>query len=201
MSEFQTDIKWFAFNCGTSARRNAQVASAASQLVKHFAEEIKSIRGCEECYTNAYEQGESSFATPCNRPHLLVWANAMDYGFWPAKVITVNDNVIHVRYFGDHTTDNLEPGNCYLFSKKRAADSIGFGLELDLALKVRIFFLFFSYFYFHHMKYQLSIFFPIFPSSLSRKSKLMLDKFAQNLVISTMLLMALFLNRQKWLIM
>lgn len=135
MSEFFTDIEWFAYNC---VLQSPTVQSAASKLVKYVLEDMNSISTCAECYNNAYTEGESSFVIPCQKPHLLVWADAEDYGFWPAKVMKINRDTINLRFFGDHTTENLSLNSCFLYSEERPDDSKVSTLDTyPLALKVR----------------------------------------------------------------
>lgn len=142
MSDFERDIKWFAYNCRITYPRIQKVNESASKLSQYFLEEIESILECAECYTNAYTEGEASFLTPCQQPHLLVWAYVEGYGFWPAKAMSINDTKVHVRFFGDHTTENVPFDACYLFSKKQPANPANCH-ELDsyvLASKVRYYY-------------------------------------------------------------
>lgn len=111
-SEFRIDMSWFAHNCQIVHSPN----SAAAKLLTYVDEEIISVKNCIECYENSYKFPETSFTMPCNKPHLLVWAKAPGYIFWPAKAMSVKDGKIHVRFFSDHTTCDVEPSVCYLFS-------------------------------------------------------------------------------------
>lgn len=40
------------------------------------------------------------------------------FPYWPAKKICVEDQLVHVRYFGEHTTDKIPCDNCYPFSSE-----------------------------------------------------------------------------------
>lgn len=148
MSELFIDIEWFAYNFGITSLSHS-IKKISSQLVKYVLEDFRSIKVCVECYNNAFEKGDSSFIIPCQKPHLLVWADAELYGFWPAKVIQiyslfiyspsnhrlnfqyrsiqlnlqfvpsmkqVNHDTINLRFFGDHTTENLALDSCFLYS-------------------------------------------------------------------------------------
>lgn len=151
MSELLFDIEWFAYNCGITSM-NPSDKSAATQLAKYVVEDFQSIKACVECYNNAFEKGEPSFIIPCEKPHLLVWADAEKYGYWPAKVMKINKDSINLRFFGDHTSENLAMDTCYLFSKKRPEDTNVSTLEsYKLGLKV-------SLIYFIQIKYQLLLF-------------------------------------------
>lgn len=134
-SEFFMDIEWFAYECGT---QHPSEQSTAAKLIQFVIEDVHSILTCKECYNNIFTRGESSFILPCEKPHLLVWADAEDYGFWPAKVMKVTDDSINLRFFGDHTTENLAVDSCFLYSNDRPNDSKVSNLDTySLALKVR----------------------------------------------------------------
>lgn len=94
VSELFIDIEWFAYNFGITSP-SPSVKKLSSQLVKYVLEDFRSIKVCVECYNNAFEKGESSFIIPCQKPHLLVWADAELYGYWPAKVM----KVIQIYFF------------------------------------------------------------------------------------------------------
>lgn len=54
----------------------------------------------------------------CERPHLLVWAKIESYPYWPAKVMSYNDKHVSVEFFDEHSTAEVEVGNCLLYSKE-----------------------------------------------------------------------------------
>ena len=44
----------------------------------------------------------------CAKKHAVVWAKSIDYPYWPAKLICINEDGLNcVRYFGDHSMDIL----------------------------------------------------------------------------------------------
>lgn len=114
--EFRIDLSWFIHNCQIVYSQNTDIFDAAQQLLKFVDEEIISVTNCTQCYENAYKFRDTSFTMSCATPHLLVWAKAPGYVFWPAKAMSAKDGKIHVRFFGDHTTFNAKPSDCYLFS-------------------------------------------------------------------------------------
>lgn len=87
---------------------------AARALYDHFVEEVESVKKCVDCHSNALAPIEW-FEMPCSKPHLVVWAKMKEM-FWPAKVMDVEDQMLSVRYFGDHTHAYVAATNCYLFS-------------------------------------------------------------------------------------
>lgn len=114
--ELQIDISWFIHNCLIEFSKNEVVCQAAKNLAKFVDEEIESIKKCIECYEKAYKFPMESFVMPCDKPHLLVWAQAPGWVFWPAKAMSVTNGSIHVRFFEDHSVLNLPPTECFLFS-------------------------------------------------------------------------------------
>lgn len=76
---------------------------------------------CPECYENAYKNQADSIMKPCLKdPHLLIWAFAEQFGYWPAKVMAFNaaDHIVNVRFFGDGTDGYIPSSNCFLFTEK-----------------------------------------------------------------------------------
>lgn len=137
-SQFLYDVEWFAYNCAQNSK-DPLVASAASELVNYLLEDMRSISICVECYEHAFAVGESSFIIPCEKPHLLVWADAEEYGCWPAKAMKIDQNTVHVRFFGDHTTADLPLENCLVFTKEYPENSTKCSLQTyDVALKVKL---------------------------------------------------------------
>lgn len=120
MTDFEDDLKWFAFYCRANLSKDYKEGAIA--LLKIVKEEVVSIRDCEECFLNAYHHdAETAFVMPCKLPHLLLWSYWEDYCYWPSKAMYVEDtqNLVNVRFFGDHTTLTMSAEKCYLFSKDR----------------------------------------------------------------------------------
>lgn len=138
VSELEADMKWFAHNCRTMFPRKSEVQNAAKQLVSFVKEEIQSILICAECYKNADDYEENSFVLPCENPHILIWAKAEGFIYWPAKAMTVVDgNSLNVRFFGDHATAVVSAFACYLYSEDNPNDSNDCDVELyNMALEV-----------------------------------------------------------------
>lgn len=82
-------------------------------------DEIHSIITCNQCYQNAYLKPNTSFVLPCDKPHLIVWAKPKGYNFWLAKlmhIVSLDKQIVYVRFFGDHSVFDIPAGNCFLYS-------------------------------------------------------------------------------------
>lgn len=100
----------------------------AKRMEELCAKEMYDIQICDECFLRSNEgefEGDNGnknaekdwFIEVCNPPHLLVWAKIAGYPFWPAKVISqISQNLVDVRFFGEHEMSQVEPSNCFLFS-------------------------------------------------------------------------------------
>lgn len=85
---------------------------AATYLLERTKEEIKSVKGCAECYAHENNDPLNWFPLTCNEPHLIVWAD-----YWPAKVMSISVNgLLNVRFFGNHIHADVSAENCFLFS-------------------------------------------------------------------------------------
>lgn len=117
---FIEDLKCF-FNYCVNIQKKRDIRKAAKQFLTYAIEDLESTRICDECFNNAYTHGESSFIIPCKSPHLLLWVLWDGFGYWPAKVMSVDDenHTVNVRFFSDHKTGVLSENNCYLFSNER----------------------------------------------------------------------------------
>lgn len=97
-AELRADIRWFAhnlktkeLNVKTKPTTKDFIAKLAQKLVQFCDQEIKSLLLCQECYEKAYKYPDNSFVMPCQKPHILLWADCEDYGFWPAKLLKYNE--------------------------------------------------------------------------------------------------------------
>lgn len=72
-----------------------------------------------ECFQKSSSQpGSNWFTKVCTTPHLLIWAKLGGYPYWPAKVMSVYDNVLHVRFFGEHERAFVPAKDCFLYSRE-----------------------------------------------------------------------------------
>lgn len=95
------------------------------------------MNGCanpEDCFTMACDSSNLT-------PHLLIWAKLGDFDYWPAKLMWVDGERCHCRFFQDHTfSDKVLAENCYLYSKQHP-QKIKKSQQLEDAIKVSVFIL------------------------------------------------------------
>lgn len=90
---------------------------ALLSLTEHLARDIGSIAACVDCYGFFIKNPRDYFTRVCSKPHLLVFAKLDFYPYWPAKVMSVDENIANVEFFGDHTQEDIPFDKCYLYSK------------------------------------------------------------------------------------
>lgn len=122
VKQFGEDLKWFEHNCCTIFHGNCEIKKASTRLIEYVKKEVQMIRACGECYELAIKYGASSVTQTCSKPHLLIWAENENCGFWPAKVMSVRKNVFFSRFFGEDSMKILRsffPFFCprYLYSE------------------------------------------------------------------------------------
>lgn len=55
----------------------------------------------------------------CDEPHLVVWLKRGDSHYWPAKVMSIQDEWLNLQFFGDHTADKVSNVNCFLCAETK----------------------------------------------------------------------------------
>ncbi|XP_053694903.1 protein kinase C-binding protein 1-like isoform X2 [Sabethes cyaneus] len=114
---FQADVSWILHNASIYPN-NGKLLPVAKALMKICKQELNEIEACNECYFNA-NTCKTWFTEVCTKPHLLVWAKLKGFPFWPAKLMSVNTNqLVDVRFFGDHDRAWVPIKECYLFCEK-----------------------------------------------------------------------------------
>lgn len=138
--ELRSDFAWFSHNCLIKFSKRHIIAKAAKKIKALLEQEIQNLLLCSECYKNAYDHPDDCIIWPCTKPHILVWANCDDYGFWPAKVMNCDGQNICVRFFGDYTSERLESSRCYILSEEIPQNQHGpaSGSSFELALHVSL---------------------------------------------------------------
>lgn len=111
---FRRDVTMFINNC-RQLYPTEPILGALNKLMEFVNDEIYSIITCSQCYENAFLHPLSSFVIPCDAPHLIIWAKPPGYNYWPAKAMNVDGQMVHVRFFGDHSVYNVLAENCYLY--------------------------------------------------------------------------------------
>lgn len=121
---------------------NKEIIRQAETLPDFIKEEIESVKNCIECYQNAHQFPDTSFAMPCAEPHPLIWCKPPGWNFWPAKAMPIRDGLVHVRFFQDHTTSNVPPTSCFLYTNPQEfypGNKIYTNKEFEQALLVSVF--------------------------------------------------------------
>lgn len=88
-----------------------------TDLIDFIKIEVQSMKKCAECYFNANKY-PTWFTMVCGVPHCIVWAKVEGYSYWPAKVMSIDGQQVHVRFFGDHTHADVLASRCFLYSYK-----------------------------------------------------------------------------------
>lgn len=112
--DFRADVIIFINNCRQTC--SAEVIRIVDKLMDFINDEIHSIITCAECYNNAFLHPRTSFVILCQKPHLIIWAKPPGYNYWPAKVMNIEERMVHVRFFGDHSVFDVPAENCLLYS-------------------------------------------------------------------------------------
>ncbi|XP_070494211.1 MYND-type zinc finger-containing chromatin reader Zmynd8-like isoform X2 [Chironomus tepperi] len=88
-------------------------------ILKFVVTEINEMEACVYCYSNSFVMS-NWFTIPCKRPHLLIWAKLKGYPYWPAKVMSIDNQKLYadVRFFGAHDRAWVPTAHCLIFSEK-----------------------------------------------------------------------------------
>lgn len=117
--QLRNDFEWLVHNCNVMYGDENKITESAKSLMQSVDEEINSITTCYQCYEMAFTNPNQSFVMPCTPLHPLIWSKPSNMNiYWPAKCMYLKEGVAHVRYFGDHCTEDVPVAHCYLFSKK-----------------------------------------------------------------------------------
>lgn len=109
---------------------------ASKSLQEYLEEEIEIVRKCPECYLNQHKYPTKWFTMTCKEPHLIVWAKKVGFNYWPAKLMSIDGQLINVRFFGDHKPADVPANNCYLYSETNPNRSRNASYHYKSALKV-----------------------------------------------------------------
>lgn len=120
------DINLFLF---CSLLDNHEKTRRAKQFTKLVLAETESVKKCLQCHINANTKETRSrwFTMVCKVPHLIIWAYKRNARYWPAKVMSIDENVQHinVRFFGGyHKHENVPTRKCFLYSKKSPGNNL-----------------------------------------------------------------------------
>ena len=80
------------------------MADQARQIFRDCVSDISELSTCRDCYRYANTRGDKHwFAKPCRPFHEIVYAKQKSFPYWPAKVLTGQENSegqLEVRFFG-----------------------------------------------------------------------------------------------------
>ncbi|XP_055306173.1 MYND-type zinc finger-containing chromatin reader ZMYND8-like [Sitodiplosis mosellana] len=134
--EFLTDIQCIVHNCLILFSDKHDMVKTAKSLEEYLEHEIKSVKKCIECYSNANKHPTNWSTMVCAKPHLVLWAKVIGYNYWPGKCMKVEGDMVNVRFFGDYTEADVLATNCFLYSKTNpSVKSIKPSDRYKLALK------------------------------------------------------------------
>lgn len=92
------------------------------KIVKEFIAscelELTSLSHCTDCYERSERRARAWFTAYCIPPHLLIWAKYLTYPYWPAKLMSADDKMVDVQFFGDHTFETVPVDNCLIYSEQ-----------------------------------------------------------------------------------
>lgn len=112
---FVHDIKMLEHNWTIIDRDKAKIFK---QIIKNVVTEVNELESCVYCYEDSF-QHQDWFVRVCKRPHLLVWAKLKGYPYWPAKIMSINQQQsADVRFFGAHDRAWVPTTSCMLFCDK-----------------------------------------------------------------------------------
>lgn len=99
LSHFRADSKTLVHNVTVFHGEHSTIADSARVMLREFEQIIL----CCQCFRRSYEQKDKNwFCVPCCPPHELVYARVSGFPFWPAKVLKIDGDKYHVRFFGTH---------------------------------------------------------------------------------------------------
>lgn len=113
-------------------------------MLEFISGEIKFVESCMQCYINAHtKETQARWITMVHdKPHLIIWAQRKHIKYWPAKIMSFDNQQVHVCFFGGHDNsynhEDVPVNKCYLYSKKSPSNNLlrSTDIEFEEALKV-----------------------------------------------------------------
>lgn len=122
ISDFLADFKWLQHNVSIEHGGKSSIilfqyfqAMNFRLLVRHkltnfigkllqmISDDVKEFQLCSQCYVRRLRLSCSNwFVKVCRPPHMLCWAKMETYQPWPAKVFRICEDLVDVRFFGQH---------------------------------------------------------------------------------------------------
>lgn len=135
-SGLYSDVSWLAHNCRIKFPVAKHIIDAADDFERFIGEEIISAKECEECFEISFNS-EKGISIPCSKKHVLVWAKAGDFCFYPAKLMRrFDDGSVSVRFFGDYTGEKINAGSFFNYSPTNCPDNGSTDDQYAIALEV-----------------------------------------------------------------
>lgn len=77
---------------------NRTKVKLANKLKRTIDEEMKDLKHCADCYSNANQFPSTWLRMVCDEPHIIVWAK-FESEYWPAKLLSIDGSKLYVKYF------------------------------------------------------------------------------------------------------
>lgn len=97
---------------------NPKYEKIATEFVAACELELTTLSHCTDCYERSERRAKGWFTAYCIPPHLPIWAKYLDYPYWPGKLMSADDKMVDVQFFGDHTFETVSVDNCLIYSKE-----------------------------------------------------------------------------------
>lgn len=109
----------------------------ATELVVECDLELTALSHCTDCYERSEKRARGWFTAYCIPPHLVIWAKYSTYPYWPGKLMSADDKMVDVQFFGDHTFETVSVDNCFIYSEKHPEkETIEYTKEFKTAQEV-----------------------------------------------------------------
>lgn len=118
---------------------NYELIDVAYALSDYLKEEFKVVKMCADCYLNENKRSNGDSTALCTKVHIVVWAKASGWDYWPAKLIRGDEQTVHVRFFdSEYEMAQIPIEKCFLYSKVSPSRGITRApAKLEEALKVK----------------------------------------------------------------
>jgi len=103
LAQFRIDSLSLVHNVAVFHGADSTIADSTRFMHRDCLNDLEEILVCRECFRSSYKQKDDIkwFCKPCSPPHKLVYAKVQGHPFWPAKVLKIDGENHHVRFFGN----------------------------------------------------------------------------------------------------
>lgn len=117
---------------------NPKYEKVTTKFVAECELELISLSHCTECYKRSESRARNWFTAYCIPPHLPIWAKYSTYPYWPGKLMSADDKMVDVQFFGDHTFETVPVDNCLIYSEQHPEkETFQFRSDFEDAQEVR----------------------------------------------------------------